>query len=136
MSEDLFVFNGVDGTTGSYLLPPKPPEVISRRAQGHQIDPADLDELRYWHERATERVFGPGEGRDPCDLSQVGWGVIFAHDCDPAVRVALRDLLDHRRRQATVVSHAYYKEYWGADGYRPGESKPRSTDDLDVLSVA
>jgi hypothetical protein len=100
-----------------------PAEAISRKAQGQTIDPRELDELRYWHELATERVFGPAEGRDPCDLAQVGWGVIFAHDCHPAVPEALSELLEHRRRQATASNPRYYREFRGEDGYRPDESK-------------
>lgn len=123
MSEDLFYVNGVDGATGSYLLPPATPEAIFRCAQGSEPEPRDLDELRHWHELGTEKAFGPGEGLDPCELSQVGWGVIFAHGCDPAVREALRELLDHRRRQALAQGRNHYKEFWDDDAFRPGESK-------------
>lgn len=125
MAADLFYFNGVDATAGGHLLAPASPEVVSRRAQGLQLDPRELDELRFWHERATERTFAPAEGRDPCDLAQVGWGVVFAYGCDPAVRDALRELLEHRRRQATAADPGYYREFWAEDGYRPGESKAR-----------
>ena len=87
------------------------------------MEPLELDELQYLHAMATERVLAPAEGRDPCDLAQVGWGVVFPADGDPAVRAALRDLLDHRRQQATARDPAYYREFWGEAGYRPGESK-------------
>jgi hypothetical protein len=123
VAEDVFCFNGVNGVTGSYLLPPMTPATLSRRARHFSPDPLELDELRYRRELATEKVFGPGEGRDPCDLAQVGWGVVFAHSCDPAVRDALRDLLDHRHAQASAGGQDYYKEFWGEDAYRPGESK-------------
>lgn len=123
MAEELFYFNGIDGTTGSYLVAPLPPEAISDRARGSQLDTAHLDELQWWHEQASEAVFGPGEGLDPCDLAQVGWAVVFAQNADPAVRTALRELLDHRRRQATAVHECHYREFWGEDGLRPGESK-------------
>ena len=123
MSQELFFFNGVDATTGSYLVPPLAPEVVSAHVRGEQHDAADLEELSWWHGQFTEAVFGPGEGLDPCDLSQVGWAVVFARDADPAVRDALRELLDHRRRQATAVNEKYYSEFWGEDGLRPGESK-------------
>jgi hypothetical protein len=123
VAEDVFCFNGLDGITGSYLLPPTTPEIVFRGARRFSPDPLELDELRYRRELATEKVFGPGEGRDPCDLAQVGWGVVFAHGCDPAIRDALRELLDHRRAQASAGGQDYYKEFWGEDAYRPGESK-------------
>jgi hypothetical protein len=118
----LFV-NGVDGSTGSYLLPPLSTDMVSRHAMAASLDLTNVDELRWRHQQATESVFGPGEGRDPRELSEVGWGVVFATDTDPAVRDALRMLLDHRRQQATRSDERYYREFWGQDGYRPGESK-------------
>ena len=126
MAEEVFCFNGVDGVSGSYLLPPTTPAAVFRRARDFAPDPHELDELRYRRQLATERVLGPGEGRDPCDLSQVGWGVIFAQGCAPSIRDALRPLLDHRRAQVcTGGEDRYYREFWGEDAYRPGESKTR-----------
>jgi hypothetical protein len=37
--------------------------------------------------------------------------------------VALGDLLELRKRQAGTRKEHYYREYVGANGYRPGESK-------------
>jgi hypothetical protein len=123
MARDAVVFNGIDATTGTYLLPPMSPQALSRVARGQVLDPADLKELRWWHHRATEAVFGPKEGIDPRRLAETGWGVIFAHDTDPAVREALGELLDHRRGQAASVRERHYREFVGDRAYRPGESK-------------
>jgi hypothetical protein len=126
VADEVFSFNGVDGVTGSYLLPQATPATVFRRARGFAPDPHELDELRYRRELATEKVLGPGEGRDPCDLSQVGWGVVFAQGCDPSIRDALRTLLDHRRAQVCAGGEdRYYREFWGGDAYLPGESKTR-----------
>lgn len=123
MARDAVVFNGIDATTGSYLLPPMSPQAVSQVARGQVIDPADLKELRWWHHRAAEAAFGPKEGIDPRSLAETGWGVIFAHDTDPAVREALGELLDHRRGQAASVREHHYREFVGDRAYRPGESK-------------
>ena len=124
MTKELFSFNGLDGTTGSYLLPPVAAEIVSEEARRcWQPDAAHLDELRSWHVPQTDAGLGPREGFDPCDLSQAGWAVVFARDTDPAVRAALRELLDHRRCQATGVEKNKYREFWGEDGLQPGESK-------------
>jgi hypothetical protein len=123
MARDAVVFNGIDAATGTYLLPPMSPRAVSQVARGQAFDPADLKELRWWHHRAAEVAFGPKEGIDPRNLAETGWGVIFPHGQDPAVREALRELLDHRRRQAASAHEHYYREFTGDRAYRPGESK-------------
>jgi hypothetical protein len=115
----LLVFNGVDATSGDYLLPPMPAATVSLAARGEVVDPEHLRELRERHWAASEAFLGVKEGVDPTDLAQSGWGVVFAPDTDPAVREALTPLLEHRRAQAGP----YFREFSGADAYRPGESK-------------
>lgn len=125
MASDLLYFNGVDATTGGYLSRPVGPgELLSpwRAAMtgsngdlrgagdlalafaGESLEflgPSPLspskgaDDLRYWSRDA-----------DPEGLDKSGWGVIFTEGTDPAVREALKPLLDHRRAQATP----YYRE--------------------------
>jgi Peptidase family C25 len=123
MRDERGTFNGVDGSTGRYLLPPMSPEQLSRMARGESPDPQHLSELRWRHRRVTEASFGPKEGVDPKDLAQAGWGVIFAHDADPEIRKQLCPLLEHRRAQAGRIHGQYYREFAGERGYRPGDSK-------------
>ena len=113
------MFNGVDATSGDYLLPPMPAATVSLAARGEVVDPEHLRELRERHWAASEAFLGVKGGVDPTDLAQSGWGVVFAADGDPAVREALTDLLEHRRAHAG----ARFREFSGADAYRPGESK-------------
>ena len=61
-------------------------------------------------------VSGEFEGND---LSQVGWGAIFAPDADPAIKEALQPLLDYRQKQAGTAPFVIYD---GASGYLPGET--------------
>ncbi|MFQ5341904.1 MAG: hypothetical protein ACE5F6_10205 [Anaerolineae bacterium] len=122
MSTEL-VFNGINGATGDYLLPPMTPAQISQIAQGEELDEEHLKELKWYHKRAIEATLGPKEGVDPRNLAEAGWGVIFAHGADPALREALSEMLERRREQAAEKHEHYYKEYTGVDAYRPGESK-------------
>lgn len=123
MEEAHFFFNGVDATTGAYLLPPLSAQDVSRMARGERVDPAHLDELRWRHARMSEATFGLAEGLEPRDLSDAGWGVVVAADADEGLLKALRPLLDHRREQATRRHEGRYRELSGELGYRPGETK-------------
>jgi len=113
-------FNGIDGATGAYALPPMTGDELSAFITGAG-KPENLAELRFRHQRASQAHLGVKEGVDPKELGQAGWGVIFAHGADPAIQEALTPLLDLRRSQAG--EHFYC--YEGADAYRPGESKSK-----------
>lgn len=125
MTEEPFFFNGINGATGDYLLPPLTADQVARIAQGEDFDPEDLDELQRKdrHVKGIEPDFAPIEGVDPKKLEETGWGVIFAYNADPAIKDALSELLEHRKKQATKKYEHYYQEYSGVKGYRPGESK-------------
>jgi len=128
--EDLLFFNGINGSTGDYLLPPMTPEQVSRIAQGEEFDPDQLQDIELKIREIQEPDFAPIEGVDPKNLAATGWGVIFPGSNDPSkiqevlkIREALSELLDHRKKQATQKHEHYYQEYIGPKGYRPGESK-------------
>src|SRR5687768_7888558 len=125
MTSDLLVFNGVDGASGDYLLPPMTPQQIAEIALGEPQDPVHLKELKWWYQRVTQATLGPREGIDPRNLAETGWGVLFPHGADPAIKEALGELLAHRQHQATQQHEHYYKEYSGEKAYRPGEAKPQ-----------
>jgi hypothetical protein len=123
MNPELLVFNGIDGVSGEYLLPPMAPQDLAKIAKGEALDEKHLSELQWRHRQATEAHLGVVEGVDPKNLAQTGWGVIFAHNADPAIREALSELLAHRQQQVAQHHEHYYKEYTGVKAYRPGESK-------------
>jgi hypothetical protein len=123
MSFEIYRFNGIDGSTGSYLTPPLPPADVSALARGESVDPAHLAELRNRHQRDAEATFGPVEGVNPKDLASAGWGVLFAHDAPQGVKEALQPLLNYRTAQAAREQEHYYKEYAGPTGFRPTDSK-------------
>ncbi|AFY66273.1 C25 family cysteine peptidase [Geitlerinema sp. PCC 7407] len=127
MSTEQFFFNGIDGATGEYLLPPLTSEQVSQIACGEKFDEAHLLELqkKNLHIKGIEPEFAPVEGVDPKNLAETGWGVIFAHNVDPAIKEALSPLLNLRREQATKKNEHYYQEFEGVKAYRPGESKDK-----------
>ena len=57
---------------------------------------------------------------DPNDLTQTGWGVIFASDADPAVQTQLQPLIDLRKQQ--VQDPTLLKIYAGNTGVLPGQT--------------
>lgn len=124
MSEELLVFNGIDGASGGYLLEPLSATALSRRIRGDGAAEPQAQELRQRSESATAAHFGVKRGVDPENLAQAGWGVIFAHDADPAIAEALSELLTHRQAQATAEKPRY-KAFTGPDGYRPDETKDK-----------
>ncbi len=52
------------------------------------------------------------------DLSELGWGVIFAQDADPALQAALTELLTWRNGQAKQR----FRLFSGSNGYKAGEN--------------
>jgi hypothetical protein len=115
MDENLLRFNGIDGASGEYLMPPQPAAVISAVARGEEVDVANLEFLKRWSEQLRQASFAPTSNVDPRELSSAGRGVIFADDVtqDSPVYRALAPLLEHRRRQAAQVEEHYYKKFLG-----------------------
>jgi len=54
---------------------------------------------------------------DPNDLTQAGWGVLFAPGLDPKIKQALRPLIEHRRSEGATPCVIFDE-----DGFRPGET--------------
>ena len=125
MSSKIFYFNGINGSSGDYLVPPLTHEILSKFARKEPLDEKHLRELKWLNQRKKKKFLGLAEGLNPNDLSQTGWGVIFAHEDPnvPAIREALKELLKCRREQASAKNEKYYREYTGPDAYRRGETK-------------
>ena len=90
-------------------------------ARGELIDAQLQRDLEIRQARGMVEVFGAAAGIDTAKLSQAGWGVIFAHGADLAIREALSELLDQRKLQSQETREGFFREFAGVDGYRPGE---------------
>jgi hypothetical protein len=116
----MLFFNGIDGATGRYDLPPMTTGELAAYILGAKL-PDDLDRLREKHRREAGglETLGPVDGVDVRDLASAGWGVVFAKDTDPAVMEALSELIALRREQAGDL----FRLYSGGEGVAAGESK-------------
>ncbi len=119
--EKLMYFNGINGASGDYWTKPIPPEAVASVALGERISDEYYRELKNRKE-SQEAHFGINA--DQTNLAETGWAVIFgAKDKRaPAIREALKPLLDLRKKQATEEDERFYQEYMRAAGYRPGDS--------------
>jgi hypothetical protein len=129
--------NGIDGSTGDYLMPPLTPARIAALATGGRRDAAELRELRDKARLAIDQPFPMIEGADAGDLGQAGWAAVFPAAArgsaearrQAEIREALAPLLALRRDQASRVRPQRYREYMDGDGdtgehgYRCGETK-------------
>ena len=126
----LLVGNGIDATTGEYLLPALDVHQLVRAATGGKLTGAELVDLQNKSRQARQANFAVVEGVDPNDLAQAGWAAVFPAVADgsdaaarqAAIRHALAPLLTHRRAQASAGGDLYH-EYAGERGYRAGETK-------------
>ncbi len=133
MSSSRNFVNGVHGRTGRYLSSPfaraTPPTL-----HGGALDPATERFHRWRKERCGISNVDRGlvEGVSPLDLSQAGWGVVFAADIDDEVKDKLAPLLNRRKEQAgKLYREVKYEpdtskmDFLGSFGIRPGPVDPR-----------
>lgn len=116
MSEELLYFNGVNGDVGDYDLPPMTGEQLFGLIRGESTI-ENINELKFRNDQGSSEHFGVKEGIDPKKLDQSGWGIIFAHDADPAIEAALSELIQWRQEQAGN----HFRLYTGPNGFRVGK---------------
>ena len=118
---ELLYRGGIDAKTGTYRYPPMTTGQIAdlARARPGTLAPADHVDLEAWYD-LVKYSRALRDGKDPKDLAQAGWGVIFAQTEEKTedLKAALRQLLDRRKEQAGALNSRYYREFTGEDGYR------------------
>jgi hypothetical protein len=116
MSEKLIYFNGIDGVTGNYLVPPMSAAdaVVAARS-----NPQDAG-LVGWLVRIRDVLLRPFLALpldiNPTDIARAGWGIVFAKDTPQVVRDALEPLIAHRRKRVPPDRCKVLE-------YRPGETR-------------
>jgi len=116
-SDQVLHFNGVNGATGAYGVPPMSGTELAAVIKG-EPKPANLGELE---QKQAPGAFPIKPPNDATKLDQAGWAAIFPAQTQPAIKEALGELLQLRQEQAGER----FKVYEGADGYRPGETKDK-----------
>lgn len=95
--EEVLCCNGIDGVTGRYGLGAVPvralAEIARRELRIDGVPEASASRSSFELHRLALLL----------DLSEVGWGVIFAKGVAPEVREALAPLIEHRRAQAGAL---------------------------------
>jgi hypothetical protein len=108
--------NGIDATTGQYLLAPMTVKRAVQFAKGENVEP----DVSQWFEDFIRKLssihLGIGLGLEAeTDLAQAGWGIVFHQSETDAVKKAFQPLIDLRTAQ--VGNKAKVKVL----DYRPGE---------------
>ncbi len=120
-NDELLIFNGIDGASGQYSLPPMTPGMFSASILGTDTGPDDETKaLNSWFANRNQANYGIAEGCDPLKLSESGWGIVFPVNANPAIVEALKPLTEWRKQQAGQ----FYKEFSGGmAGVRPNDTK-------------
>ncbi|MEM7128215.1 MAG: C25 family cysteine peptidase [Chloroflexota bacterium] len=125
-SSESIALNGINAVTGEYGLT-LTEEKLASFAFGHTNADEGSKQRGTYADAANyaaemEKTYrGVKEGVDATDLSQAGWGILFA-SADPqaqAIQEALQPLWLLRQKQAGI----HFRLFTGRDGYRLGETK-------------
>jgi endonuclease G len=111
------LFEAAMGRYTDRKRPGKPEELLARVIAGGGAGERHLNDLRARHD-SVQPSYGLRPGIDPGRLEQAGWGILFHCEADPALKDALKELMEWRKSQAGE----YYYEFDEYKGYRSGDS--------------
>ena len=113
--DELAYANGIDATTGTYLLPPMTAADIAAAAHSTPVDHNLMAALTKVADASKAEHFGLPFDINPLDLSQAGWALVISADEDPAVRAALEPLVALRTAQVGDPERLKVLEYKAGD---------------------
>ena len=117
--DDLIAFNGIDATTGDYLIKPINDSEASRIAIAHPQEKSLANAIGAAKRQAELEHLGAAFDIKLDDVTQAGWAVIFHKDEDQAVKDALAPLIQHRREQVGDDNIVKVLEYQDGDQVIP-----------------
>lgn len=95
-TEEMIIANGIDGTTGNYLLPPSTLEQTVLLATSELLQNEQLGVLNGFSQQMNQPNLGASFEVDLTRTQEAGWGIVYHTDEDEAVKAALQPLVDHR----------------------------------------
>ncbi|MCX5645415.1 MAG: hypothetical protein NTZ17_12185 [Phycisphaerae bacterium] len=113
-----YVFNGIDGETGQYLLPPTSPDEIAALARGEELDRILGPYLKEVSLLMDKPHLGLPEGVDPRKVEQAGWAIVFHVDETDGVKKALEPLIERRRNSSGGKDGVRILDYRGGESHR------------------
>jgi hypothetical protein len=113
--EEKLYFNGIDGDTGKYLVPPMTYGQAVSYLTGEPQDTALIRYLKTIWKVLTKPHLGLPDDIKPEDLTKAGWAVVFHKDEDPEVKKALDPLVQHRKDQIGDDTRVKVLEYDGVE---------------------
>ena len=88
-TEDLVVFNGIDGSTGLYLTPPvNQSQLVELCSKRLESELAKLQRPNDLSGSVHAKTLGLPHGIQKHDVSQAGWGIVYPSDISPEIRDA------------------------------------------------
>lgn len=110
-AEELLYVNGVDATSGDYLIPPISVANLAALIRGEPVNPAKVKEVKGIAQTLTKKSLGLPDGLSPTAVKHTGWAVVFHKDEDPAIKNEVMRLYEHRRKQINDDKRVKVLEY-------------------------
>jgi len=114
-NESKILINGIDGSTGNYLIEPLSAADIAASAGRRPTNAETSNWLKRIWEVLQRPFLGLPLGVEPTNVAKAGWAVVFGPDVTVEVRDAIEPLVKHRQRRVPPDRCKVLE-------YRPGES--------------